>query len=100
MVTVLVFRIPLMMMRQKGGIEMLSQEQVKEPRGTASRHGKTTACSLCAAHEKCSHQAEGQEQPSEPQVRRWATPPYDLVVGQDSSAFQLACAKFCRQSEH
>ena len=55
---------------------------------------KTTACSLCAAHEKCSHHAEGQEQLPEPQVCRWATPPHDLVVGRLSSAFQLAIAGF------
>ena len=63
---------------------------------------KTTACSLCAAHEKCSHHAEGQEQHPEPQVCRWATPFCDFdsmqfffFVGQLSSAFQLACAGFC-----
>ena len=38
------------------------------------RHGKTTACSLCAAHEKWSHQAEAKSSTSEAQVCRWATP--------------------------
>ena len=56
---------------------------------------------VCARHTKNARTiGMGQEQHSEPQVCRWATPPNDLVVGQDSSAFQLACAKFCRQSEH
>ena len=73
---------------------MLSLGQVRQPRSKAARHGKTTACSLCAAHEKWSHQAEGQEQPPEPQVCRWATPPHDLVVGHLSSAFQLPFAEF------
>ena len=62
------------------------REQVREPRSKAARHAKTTACSLCAAREKCSHQMEGQEQPPEPQACRWATPPYNLV-GRLSSAF-------------
>ena len=78
---------------------MLSQEQVREPRSTAARHGKTVACSLCAAHETCSHQAEGQEQLPEPQVCRWATPPYDLVGSQLNSSFELACAGFFRSRD-
>ena len=79
---------------------MLSQRQVREPRSTATKHGKTTACTRARHTKKCSQQAKGQEQSREPQVCRWATPPYDLVVGLLSSAFQLACVRFCQQSEH
>ena len=80
---------------------MLSQEQVREPRSTSTRHGKTTACT-CARHtKKMLAPSEGPR--AVHRNHKCVSGPLhlkDLVVGQLSSAFQLSCVGFCQQSDY